>query len=232
MQNFTNQWTNGPNPKQITLTLHDDTSQNRKEPADGHPKGMWRKLFARMLLVCLAGAGLLVAGFIWFWLASVSVAQPDNAKADAVVVLTGGHDRISRGVRLLEAGAGKRLLISGVFKRTTATRLRQLTGAKQDLFACCVDLDYRSRNTRDNASETRRWAEEKGFTSLIVVTSNYHILRAIMELKYAFPKAELIASPVSSDKGNSPWANPVNMRLWISEYVKYLLALVRVPLGL
>jgi uncharacterized SAM-binding protein YcdF (DUF218 family) len=97
-----------------------------------------------------------------------------------------------------------------------------------EMFACCIDLDH-SFNTIGNAIETRRWAKAHGFASLIVVTSNYHMPRAMAELAYQLPDATLIAFPVVPDKWREEpwWANYSSARLLFTEYLKYIFALMR-----
>ena len=99
--------------------------------------------------------------------------------------------------------------------------------------SCCVDLDRSAVNTRSNAAETRRWARERGFKSLIVVTSNYHMPRAIVELSHAMPDIELIPFAVVGDKWRDEpwWTSGATLRLLLSEYVKYVAAEVRVRLA-
>ena len=178
-----------------------------------------------------AAAVKILGGFFAFWRQSVSVAGPDKASAEGIVVLTGGPERISAAIRLLENKAAQRLLISGVHPQTTARQLRQITGTERDLFRCCIDLDKRAADTRGNALEARDWARDKGFTRLLIVTSDYHILRAMKEFSRVMPEAELMACPVSGRDGHDPLHNAASLRLWFSEYLKYLLALVRIQIG-
>jgi uncharacterized SAM-binding protein YcdF (DUF218 family) len=101
------------------------------------------------------------------------------------------------------------------------------------LMGCCVDLDRSAVNTRSNAAETRRWARERGFRSLIVVTSNYHMPRATVELSHAMPDIVLIPFAVVGDKWRDEpwWTNGATLRLLLSEYVKYVAAEARVRLA-
>jgi uncharacterized SAM-binding protein YcdF (DUF218 family) len=101
------------------------------------------------------------------------------------------------------------------------------------LLSCCVDLDRSAVNTRSNAAETRRWARERGFKSLIVVTSNYHMPRAIVELSHAMPDIALIPFAVVADKWRDEpwWTSGATLRLLLSEYVKYVAAEMRVRLA-
>ena len=120
--------------------------------------------------------------------------------ADGIVVLTGGSSRVSDAMELLAGGYGKRLLISGVHPTNAASDISRSLPDNQSLLSCCVDLDRSAVNTRSNAAETRRWAHERGFKSLIVVTSNYHMPRAIVELSHAMPDIQLIPFAVVGDK--------------------------------
>ena len=115
--------------------------------------------------------------------------------------------------------------------QTTARELRRITGTERDLFRCCIDLDKKAANTRGNAMEAARWAREKGFRKLLIVTSDYHILRAMKEFSRAMPDVELVACPVAGRDGRNPLSNRSSLRLWFNEYVKYLLALVRIETG-
>lgn len=180
----------------------------------------------------IAACALLVVlgGFYSFWHQSGALACPDNPRADGIVVLTGGPERISSAIRLLEERAAGRLLISGVHPQTTAHELRRVTGTGRDLFRCCIDLDRRAPDTRGNAEEARQWADERGYSRLLIVTSDYHILRAMKEFSRAMPKTELVACPVAGRDGRDPLQNMTSLRLWFAEYVKYLLALMRIQI--
>jgi uncharacterized SAM-binding protein YcdF (DUF218 family) len=134
---------------------------------------------------------------------------------------------------LLAGGYGKRLLISGVHPTNGLNDIQRLLPDSQRLLACCVDLDRSAVNTRSNATETRRWVIERGFHSLIVVTSNYHMPRAIVELSSAMPEIKLIPFAVIGDKWRDEpwWASGAALRLLLSEYAKFLFAELRVAIG-
>ena len=148
-------------------------------------------------------------------------------------MLTGGSSRVSDAMELLAGGYGKRLLISGVHPTNAASDISRSLPDNQALLGCCVDLDRSAVNTRSNAAETRRWARERGFKSLIVVTSNYHMPRAIVELSHAMPDVELIPFSVIGDKWRDEpwWTSGATLRLLLSEYAKYVAAEVRVRLA-
>jgi uncharacterized SAM-binding protein YcdF (DUF218 family) len=181
------------------------------------------------LVVLLA----LCAGFAWFVSKVSSAESQPSQNADGIVVLTGGSSRVSDAMDLLAGGYGKRLLISGVHPTNGLNDIQRLLPDSQRLLACCVDLDRSAVNTRSNATETRRWVIERGFHSLIVVTSNYHMPRAIVELSSAMPEIKLIPFAVIGDKWRDEpwWASGAALRLLLSEYAKFLFAELRVAIG-
>src|SRR5499427_365301 len=207
------------------LTQTDDKSPNASARA---PRGRLRAAVA----VPLAFVAAILFGFIGFlWQLRNSETRPER-QADGIVVLTGGASRVSDAMELLAAGYGKRLLISGVHPTIAAADISRSLQEGQGLFHCCVDLDHSAVNTRSNALETRRWAHDRGFKSLIVVTSNYHMPRAILEFSNAMPDIALIPFAVVGDKWRDEpwWSSSTTFRLVLSEYVKYIAAAVRVRL--
>jgi len=182
-------------------------------------------LVALLAIAFLAGA----IGFIGFLSKMRGSETKPYRTADGIVVLTGGSSRVSDAMELLADGYGKRLLISGVHPTNAASDISRSLPDNQSLLRCCVDLDRSAVNTRSNAAETRRWAHERGFTSLIVVTSNYHMPRALAELGRVMPGVTLIPYAVVDNNVHLEpwWAYPGTTKLLLSEYLKYLPALGR-----
>ncbi len=149
--------------------------------------------------------------------------------ADGVVALTGGSQRIADGVALVTSGQGKRLLISGINEKAGRDEIVRHTPALADIMGCCVDLDYRARNTIGNAIEARRWARIRGYSSIMVVTSNYHMPRTLAEFAHAMPGVHLVPHPVVTDAVDVRrwWASLSSARVVSSEYVKYIVANAR-----
>ena len=120
----------------------------------------------------------LIAGFAWYVSLVPMSETPFEGKADGIVALTGGPERITEAVELLAAGRGKRMLITGVNPTTKMEEIARQLPSFEAQFNCCVDLDRSALNTIGNAVETRRWARERGFKSLVIVTSRVHMPRA------------------------------------------------------
>jgi len=171
-------------------------------------------------------------GFVWFATQIPTSEVALNRNADGIVVLTGGSSRVNDAFELLASKRGRRLLITGVYPATNRGEISRVLPEYQRLFACCVDLDRTAVNTLGSAIGTRRWAQAQGFRSLIVVTSAYHMPRALAELAHQLPGVEFVPYPVVSERLRAEpwWSNAATAKLLFSEYVKYLVAAVRIRL--
>jgi uncharacterized SAM-binding protein YcdF (DUF218 family) len=199
----------------------------------GSPVLPMRRSMIRHMLACGFYGFLtsLVIGFLGFLVFVYSLdrfEQKPETRADGIVAMTGGAQRIGDAIDLLAQGYAKRLLISGVNEKTSRDEISRLNPGQRRLFECCVDLDYRARNTIGNAIETRRWAERNHFSALIVVTSNYHMPRTLVELNHALPNMQKIPYPVAATiDPHEWWHNPATARVLFSEYLKFLAVWLR-----
>ena len=180
--------------------------------------------------LALGGTALVFAlGFAAFAVTMQRFESAAPVQGDAVVVLTGGELRVREGFRLFSGGAGRRLLISGVNRATSKDDLRRLSGVQSILFDCCVDVGYLALDTAGNAAETHAWLRTWGFRRLVVVTSNYHMARSLMELGRALPQVDLVPHAVVSRhyQGDEWWKHPSAIKRVLTEYVKFLPAAAR-----
>jgi uncharacterized SAM-binding protein YcdF (DUF218 family) len=184
-----------------------------------------RLIFDAMLFLLV----LLIIGFIVFASSIDREQRVPQRSADGIVVLTGGLARIDQAMKLLADGKAKRVLISGVYRATTVDELKALASQGDQYFTCCVDIDKEARNTIDNAAETSEWVALHHYGSIIVVTSNYHMPRARVELARAMPGVTIIPSSVVDNNVHLDrwWTYPGTTKLLLSEYLKYLPALGR-----
>ena len=140
---------------------------------------MLRRLISAVLLAW-------ALGFIGF---AVALPQPaDERQTDGVVVLTGGKGRIDRGLEALRQGWAPKLLVSGVDRdvKPHEFAVEYRIGSLQ--MACCVTLGFAATDTATNARETADWIEGQKLKSVRVVTSDWHMRRAVMELRKEVPK--------------------------------------------
>lgn len=209
---------------------HLDTKQKNGRP----PQKAAMRWARRWSLALWAGAwGLLLVAVLGFVSFADGLPRDEPAiaeSADGIVVLTGGASRIVDAIDLLAAQRGKRLLISGVHPATTPDELTRINPDLEELIYCCVDLGHEATNTIGNAVETAHWVRDKKFRSLIVVTSGWHMPRALLEIERELPDVRLIPYPVVTDRmrAGSWWFDPPTVRILLIEYAKYLASVVHV----
>ncbi|MTJ79839.1 MAG: YdcF family protein [Telmatospirillum sp.] len=178
-------------------------------------------------------AGLWLAGLLWFATdVPLQVTDPDTP-TDAIVVLTGGTERLETGLALLRQKKAKKLFVSGVYRGIDVAELLRLSRQKPDEVECCVVLGHTADNTAGNATETATWMRAEGYRSLRLVTANYHMRRSLTEFRHAMPETIIIAHPVFPDKVKSDqwWLWPGTAHLIATEYTKFLAAQVRHWIG-
>lgn len=170
-------------------------------------------------------AGLLAIGWcLGFAVFMLALPRPlEGTTTDALVVPTGGAGRIDRGVDLLRRHQAKRLLVTGVATGTSAADLQRQYRVPTALLACCIDLDRQAVDTRSNAEETAAWVRAHRFATVRLVSSDWHVPRARMELKAVLgPGAIVLGDGVPS----SP-----RLATLVAEYNKLLLRRVALWTG-
>jgi uncharacterized SAM-binding protein YcdF (DUF218 family) len=155
-------------------------------------------------------------------------AESAAAPTDAVVVLTGGSQRLHSGIDLLREGKGRMLFVTGVGRRVDLGELLRAAGEDTPRsLVCCIALGHEAENTAGNALETARWMRRQGYHSLRLVTAWYHMPRSLLEFERAMPGIRIVPHPVFPERVREEywWAWRGTAALLIGEYEKYLAAL-------
>lgn len=190
----------------------------------------WRGGLRRAAIVVGVPSLAFIGGLSWF--AVPPAAEHEAASTDAIVVLTGGSQRLQSGFDLLRDGKGRELFVSGVNREVGLAELLRVAGNAPDWAACCVALGHDADNTEGNARETAQWMRRHGYRSLRLVTAWYHMRRSLLEFHRAMPQARIIPHPVFPEPVWQHWrARHGTAPLLLSEYVKYLGTLLRPLLG-
>jgi uncharacterized SAM-binding protein YcdF (DUF218 family) len=182
-----------------------------------------------VLLLALAW----VAGFFLFVARLPDHVETPARHTDAIVVPTGGSERLVEGIRLLNHGLAGKLFVSGVNPDTRIVDLVASLPADAEkpsttLMTCCILLGHAADNTLGNAEETAAWMAAQGFHSLRLVTADYHMPRSLIEFRRAMPGMEIVVHPVFPDLDRQQWwRSPHSASVLAGEYTKYLFALAR-----
>lgn len=176
-------------------------------------------------VLCVLSVGVF-AGFMGFVFTIESVEHAPSRRADAIVALSGDRQRVRKAVDLLTRGYGGRLLITGI---DNADEIARQYAGHQRLFECCVDVNQASHSTREDAAQTGRWVREHGLRSILVVTSNFHMRRTLIELDHTLPGVRKIPHPVAMERADllEWWRNPRALKLIAGEYAKLVAAWLR-----
>jgi uncharacterized SAM-binding protein YcdF (DUF218 family) len=185
--------------------------------------------WARLLLLLVSVAALIwTGGLVAFGFAIPTAPSDRTSKTQAIVVLTGGSERIDEGLALLRAGLGEKMLITGVAEGISLEDALGATREELEDVACCVELGHTAANTAGNALEAAQWMKREGVTSLRLVTGSYHMPRSLLEFERVMPDARVIANPVFPGhvKVEQWWRFRGTAGLIASEYAKYLGAML------
>lgn len=137
-------------------------------------------IFLLVFIIWLAGYGMFVHK-------SASYTH-DVPKCDYIAVLTGGKGRISLALDSIKSAKPKGIFVSGVYEKTT---LNDILANEQSLGVYII-LGKRARNTEENAAEICEWAGSSGVRSMVLITSDYHMIRSLSEIEYTDPALEII----------------------------------------
>lgn len=190
-----------------------------------------RGALLRAVIVILAVLLPIAIGFIRF-ADNLPAPTTDQSRTDAIVVLTGGGDRISTGLALLEAGKAERLFVSGVHRGVGVAELLRIDRGSTrsaplpaDLVSR-IDLGDTAGDTFGNSVETVDWMRANHYKSMRLVTADYHMRRALIEFRMAAPDLTIIPNPVRPPGVDIAhwWSDGAAFGVLLNEYGKYLIA--------
>ena len=188
------------------------------------------RAFGRAFGVLLFLAAVWAGGLVWFAAGIDAPAEDPTSPTDAIVVLTGGSQRIDVGFRLLVDGKAKKLFVSGVHEGVDMSEVLKTSPQTPHWVECCVVLGHSADNTVGNALETAAWLQSEHFHSIRLVTAGYHMRRSLLEFARVLPPdVTVIAHPVFPEavRPGRFWFTRAGAGVIVIEYVKYLGALVR-----
>lgn len=186
-------------------------SKNKKT----NPKPIFKNL-TFIFALWIIGYGLYIGSVL------TKTIQDETQKTDAIIVLTGGENRIDEGLRLFADGMAPELFITGVFPGVQESELIKNWDGKP-LPSCCITLGYEATTTFQNAQETKEWLKDhKDVKTIRLVTANYHMNRALLEFKHALHGYEIISHPIIQNE-----VNPSKLWFWIINLKEYNKTLVR-----
>jgi len=180
-------------------------------------------------LIVLCASVLWLLGLIDFARSIPDRIEDTQTPTDAIVILTGGSERIETGLALLNENKALKAFVSGVDPSVTIEKILELSGHPGTNIVTRIESGHSARDTAGNASESSLWIKQNGYQSLRLVTSSYHMPRSLLEFERALPDTRIIPHPVFSDRVRPQrwWVSPGTVSLIIGEYNKYLLSSIR-----
>lgn len=183
----------------------------------------------RTIIAAISGLALAwVFGLVWYAQQVPDSVLNQTKKTDAIVVLTGGSERIDTGLDLLARNLASQLFISGVAPNVTVTDLLSIDLQSSADLTERITTGSEAEDTPGNAVESARWIRLNNVTSIRLVTAAYHMPRALYEFRHAIPEVQIIPHPVFPDQVKKDWWRyPGTASLLAREYSKHLLSVIR-----
>lgn len=169
----------------------------------------------------------------------LSLEKNRNIVNSNIVILTGGSNRIKEGLKIVSninklTKTDFKILISGTGKGFTKATLKKILTSDFNLklVECCIELESISKDTYSNASETYKWTKKNDINNIILITSNYHMPRAILEFKNRMPNQQIFTYPITPKNHDiKNWLySSDTFSLIFFEYSKLLIASLRLKI--
>lgn len=189
-------------------------------------------MFFKSLALLIVGFTLWFGGLVWFIEDMPQGTSDPSLKTSAIVVLTGGNNRISEGLELLSQNKSRKLLISGVRPGASLKAVIQASGYNGAIDAKKIALDYKSTTTLENAQNVAKWVAQKEIKSIRLVTANYHMRRALIEFDHYLKDVKIVPHAINPlDPVRKTWCKDYKIFcLYLNEYHKYLGAFARMKI--
>jgi uncharacterized SAM-binding protein YcdF (DUF218 family) len=150
-----------------------------------------KKWLLRVVLVLFTLLVLLAAAALLYPQKFLCV-DSGPVRADVMVVLGGGsHDRPERAAELFKERIAPRILVSGLGDCTIYRRSLIQAGVP----AQAIQMEDRSRTTRENAILAVNLLRHQGVRRVIIVTSWYHSRRALACFEHYGPEIQFYSCP-------------------------------------
>jgi uncharacterized SAM-binding protein YcdF (DUF218 family) len=197
-------------------------------------KGILVQILKSWFQVILLLFILWIGGFIWYLNKIPNPLEKTSQTVDAIVVLTGGSQRLEAGLNLLSQGQSQKLFISGVHKDVSSKEIFYLNKTRSSPLNQSIELGYMANNTQENAKETTAWLNKKGYKSIQLVTAHYHMPRSLIEFRALMPY--ILIQPYSVYPGlfgKSDFKSRLEQTIiLIREYHKFIGAFLRIKMSL
>lgn len=179
--------------------------------------------FSRLIFILFA---LWLIGFIFYVLNIQFYPQKVTESPDAIVVLTGGSNRVEEGLEIMSQYGCQNLFISGVNKNVSRHDILKRIQKNKNIEGCQLELGYTARNTHENAQEVIAWIKKKKYKSIVLVTAYYHMPRSLLEFRSIAP--DLIIQPYAVFPDSSIESFIQRILLLAKEYHKLIAAWLRI----
>ena len=162
---------------------------------------------AAVLVAMVAIFVLLFETNVVWWAASPLRAEAPPAPADAIVVFAGGvgesgkagggtQERLQHAIDIYKGHYADHLVFSSGYTYSfPEAELMRAAAVEQGVPSNAIVLERRSTNTYENVRYTDEIFREHGWHSMLLVTSPYHMRRALLVWRKVAPDMRIVPSP-------------------------------------